>query len=585
MAGPRGSGKTTLLKMLQQPAIEAWKHPEADRYRALVDFTGVFVPTDISWGAQLQALGYGRLDPDSHGVLSVAAFTTHTLRSLITAMLYRLAKTKDDSLVPFRRVQLDSDAEGSLVREVSSAWHLSPTIPSLLSLKQSLTRKLSEIQELATKLSFTAESQRKEEVAATRALHLHFIPAVVLAIEIFNDAVGENDGTWALLFDELEIAPSWIQEELIRSLRSVDQRILFKLAMSPLSDNAFYIRDAFSGLPGQDFEQVALWYTEKRDSYSFCERLWYSIVRNDEAKPKDVLGKSYFETGVEEWAGSGTAYRPDSRLGRLFKNLAKTDKPFRAYLREKEIDPLKLEQLQPDERAATVRKVAPLVPVREFYRSPDPTETAASRQKRRSRKSPVLYAGAESLFAITEGNPRWFIAVVRRMLARCTPGCRRVSPSIQADELAIAGQRFTALLSTLPVPPSLTRSPRGLLHLLNQVGDFFHEKIVGDVFLADPPGTFIVDSTATNELADAIKQAVNAGALIYLPDDEAQVILKSSRGKRFRVSYLLAPHYGLPLRLGPSVSLSTILKGKRGEGEIPLPFEGDADESHNGDAH
>src|SRR5580658_5887809 len=31
IVGPRGSGKTTLLKMLQQSALEAWTHPEAEK--------------------------------------------------------------------------------------------------------------------------------------------------------------------------------------------------------------------------------------------------------------------------------------------------------------------------------------------------------------------------------------------------------------------------------------------------------------------------------------------------------------------------------------------------------------------------
>src|SRR5438045_309341 len=57
IVGPRGSGKTTLLKMLQEPALEAWQHDSAEHYRSKIDFTGVFIPTDISWGEQLQLLG------------------------------------------------------------------------------------------------------------------------------------------------------------------------------------------------------------------------------------------------------------------------------------------------------------------------------------------------------------------------------------------------------------------------------------------------------------------------------------------------------------------------------------------------
>src|ERR1700722_5718334 len=55
--GPRGSGKTTLLKMLEPAALEAWRHPFADEIASRIDFTGIFVATDISWSQQLSALG------------------------------------------------------------------------------------------------------------------------------------------------------------------------------------------------------------------------------------------------------------------------------------------------------------------------------------------------------------------------------------------------------------------------------------------------------------------------------------------------------------------------------------------------
>src|SRR5687767_13462149 len=66
LVGPRGSGKTTLLKMLQPQALEAWEHPQAHQYRQRVMYTGVFIPADISWGAQLESLGYGRLSAENH---------------------------------------------------------------------------------------------------------------------------------------------------------------------------------------------------------------------------------------------------------------------------------------------------------------------------------------------------------------------------------------------------------------------------------------------------------------------------------------------------------------------------------------
>jgi hypothetical protein len=86
VVGPRGSGKTTLLKMLQLPALANWNHPDADRYRTQIDFIAVFVAADVSWGAQLSALGRNKLPQHATDLLGLAAFTSHVMIALIEAM-------------------------------------------------------------------------------------------------------------------------------------------------------------------------------------------------------------------------------------------------------------------------------------------------------------------------------------------------------------------------------------------------------------------------------------------------------------------------------------------------------------------
>jgi hypothetical protein len=69
-----------------------------------------------------------------------------------------------------------------------------------------------------------------------------------------------------------------------------------------------------------------------------------------------------------------------------------------------------------------------------------------------------------------------------------------------------------------------------------------------------------VDSKTSEPILEVLTQALNAGALVYVPDDDGQLILTSLRGKRFRLSYLLAPLYGFPVRLGKDVALSALLR-------------------------
>ena len=48
---------------------------------------------------------------------------------------------------------------------------------------------------------------------------------------------------------------------------------------------------------------------------------------------------------------------------------------------------------------------------------------------------------------------------------------------------------------------------------------------------------------------DSLGRALNAGAIVFVPEKPGRRF-SSLRGKRFRLSYLLAPHYQLPLILG-----------------------------------
>jgi len=81
---------------------------------------------------------------------------------------------------------------------------------------------------------------------------------------------------------------------------------------------------------------------------------------------------------------------------------------------------------------------------------------------------------------------------------------------------------------------------------------------------------------------DALRQALNAGAVVYVPDDDGQLILTSLRGKRFRLSYLLAPLYGFPIRLGKEVALSRILRSVIEASERPASGQLEfSDEEHD----
>jgi hypothetical protein len=560
--GPRGSGKTTLLKMLQPKALENWHNPLAQNYRDQIDFTGVFIATDISWGEQIAALGNNRLDPDSHRQLSIATFTTHVLRALVMSMTDRVGPSPAE--FPYRRVDLSLKLESTLVSHLCRAWRIESEVMTLLSLKHALSARLSDIRELASREAMLGMDGRFVRLASDDSLHLHFLQSCSTAIELFDDLSGQQDSKWALMFDELELAPAWIHDELVQAMRSTDSRLLLKLALNPYSESELLLSGPMSAAPGHDFDQIPLWYAEKRDAYQFCINLWYQMLELRQLPQKDprkVLGNSYFETTPTDWVGERNAYNVRSRVGSRFLELSNKDASFRKYLKDSGINLNTMHLLEPDERASTLRKIAPIVALREFYRRSDTEGTTGAGD--RSRKRAVLYSGADSIFAISEGNPRWFIGIVSNLLDRWeSPDKNKIPPVVQAQELKRAAERFAALLKTLPTSETAGTDVFGAFEIVKHVAKYFRREAVSADFRAEPPGTFIVDDVVEDEILVSLKQALNSGALVYVPEDDGQLILTSLRHKRFRVAYLLAPLYGIPIRLGKGISLSTILQGK-----------------------
>jgi hypothetical protein len=231
-------------------------------------------------------------------------------------------------------------------------------------------------------------------------------------------------------------------------------------------------------------------------------------------------------------------------------------------LDNKNIAPDRILELSPFIRASVIRKAAPIVAVREYYiRASNNSEKTIGG---RSRKSIELYTGADALFDISEGQPRWFKVMMERLLSQAKlSNTLRVTNPIQGQELLSSAQRFTALLKTFPIDESsFPKSHRGLLSLLEAIGSYFRDQVIKAPFTPEPYLSFIVDSHISEAIHSSLSQALNLGAIIYVPDRDGEVLLTSLRGKRFRISYWLAPYFSLPLILGKAISLSKILSDK-----------------------
>jgi hypothetical protein len=232
-----------------------------------------------------------------------------------------------------------------------------------------------------------------------------------------------------------------------------------------------------------------------------------------------------------------------------------------------------LDKLPERIRAAKVRKIYPLVYLRTEFRT-DAESMGAARQIRASRKSIKAYHGASDLLDISEGNPRWIVGIAKMLIDESRDAQLPLKPFKQASIIEGTIHRFRARLKTISVGPSrINGRLANLLTLVDAIGDYLGDSFVEGDFTSQPYLCFTVDSHISDDLANGIGRAINAGAIVYVPEKDAHALLHNVRGKRFRLSYLLAPYFRLPLRLGESVSLTRILAGGAGANttnELPL---------------
>ena len=585
LIGPRGSGKTTLLKMLTLPALANWEITDYETVIPRTDFVGIFVPADRGWHAQLKNAAIGEADGLNVGR---AAFTTHVLSSLIQtlreARFFESSINKEFVAAP---LALDKTKEVAFVDEVARAWKLQPAIRSLGGLSIALQARLVELGSLRERVRRASDPEGFLLEQAPYA-DLNFRDCISHAIEAHSVLTDEEQHTWALLFDEFEVAPSYIQRDILNNLRGQSEtRLLYKVALAPYNKNFMQNVSDISAAPTHDFKVIDLWYPDKTRAYEFSEQLVTRLLKSEGIEVKSlrrIFGESEFSFPE---TNDLRPYQEEGPVLDAFTRLEKIDSTFRAHLKRKQIDLRRIGEMTEAERAEKVRKLRSIVITREYFLRYD--EKMPFKAKGRSRKIRTLYTGYPTILALCEGNPRLLIGITnplaRRLKAlRQGHATKGIDKTQQAAQVKLAANSFRSLLKTIPYRGSPDHTQRGLLRLLDDIGEYFYRKCMLEPFSPQPPLTFIVDSITDDETLRAIGRALNAGAIIYVPDPGADPILTTLRGKRFRLCYLLAAYYKLPIMLNTSVSLSTILGRQKPRSatlvqpdQTQLPLIGDAD--------
>ena len=176
-----------------------------------------------------------------------------------------------------------------------------------------------------------------------------------------------------------------------------------------------------------------------------------------------------------------------------------------------------------------------------------------------------MYTGLESLLTICEGNPRWVIGILRPQILRykrlLQHGNRRaLDRAYQARQILKVIGRYRALLGTIPLKGGKHGARASVLRLVDQIGNYMFRDVVLGQFKPEPVLSFVVDKNVTSSQIEALGIAVNQGAFVLVPSRKGDTTAGTILNSRFRMSYLLAPDFQLPLTYGAQISLSTILQ-------------------------
>lgn len=558
LMGPRGSGKTTLMKMLTPEALHSWSHRDADAVKQQIDYHSVYIPYDLHWRHQLSFYEKQlQRTPRFARRFSECAVTT--------TIIWRAVRTMEELVRLDPTEAANIPAESSLCECLIEAMKLDRTVPAFVAVEEKLLLRLSEIRMLCNRIADTCKSDNDVD-ALPAFFYLDYLDVLRIICRRFNHSYPAiSKSRWALLFDELELAPRWFQERVANELRSTDELFYFKLSTTPIPE---FLENS-EARPRQDFEPIRLWRQSKiqKRQDDFFDALFQSIMERKGIKglaAETVFGRCSISEDRED-TPPPHPYRRGSDEWRDLKEEADRDPSIRSILERYKIDPSDPSTDDISIRDSVLRKLKPIVTHRRAFNKYGESEKARAR----SRKFVGIYSGKEAIFDMADGNPRWLIGLTndlaREMRETKSNEIKRIRATTQARILTRASNQFNALIKTIPnasARNSQTDTTTHLSSILSTIGDYFFQQQVRTDATLDPVGSFTIDSWISDELVRVLRLAIDHGAIVYVdPDDIA--FDSSLRGKRFRLSYMLAPAYKLTFRLYAARALSTCLQNTK----------------------
>lgn len=586
LMGPRGSGKTTMLKMLTPMGLHYWQGEKAIEIKKRIPFVAIYVPTDIQWKRQVEQI---RADlekfPKYSEVASRVLVTVNILLSVVATFrsLVEINSNKHNLL----------SNEANIARKLIALWKINePTPPNFLSIELSLLERVTAIKNHIRKTTYSGKLDG--DILCPEYFFDDYLDQVVSACKAFEFEFKKeqtelsNISRWALCFDELEIAPKWLQLELINHLRGKDDNILFKLTTSPIVSMYDEISKEYYTIEAQennDFKVIRIWLynqLEKQRWKKFGKELTNQRLQRkfgNKIDLENLLGTDEIDRAViQELSIPGkkkilkqtSKYTRGSLFWFLFKELSTINKSFKKFLQGKNIDPDDPVPISEPQKDSVYRKVKQLASYRYIL--------TKEKSHLRSRKVVPLFYGVPYLYEISDGNPRLLIGLLDELISNGSldesGNLNSFTINLQSRLIVNISNKFIEQIDNHPeANKSIGNKHIHLGEIVRAIGNFFYKEMIIDDFKMDPRNTFTVDSAINQKFMDLIQLALHLGIIIYVNPKEA-ISQKGLINKEFRLNYLLCPYFKILAReYDRPVKLSSIFSTSMQTEQQKLIFE------------
>ena len=458
LLGTRGCGKTTMLKMLHPSAVREYQkiHSEFS-----LDFYGVYIPADRQWSLILE-----QLDKETEHI-NFYEKVSHSLVNvnILLAFMDTLKTLFDDG-------SFDATVKMQYLSSLVTLWKLGKNIPPIIDIiRLNLKGMIIDIKNAISDSDFS--------FVFPYVCKSNFEDTISLAVELFNSLFEDPCKKWALCFDEMEIAPEWLQRKIVNGcLRSIDQSLLFKITATP--DWKVCNNNHKSPTQGNDFEFIKCWnydYSSTMEWRIFCD----SIIESQ------VLSKY----GITQNEFMSLLSDPKKHeLNFFFHELPKVDNGFYEVFQKENYD----------EKNGVI-EIKNWIQRKKKYRYPVLFCRYSWFMQKRQFGIPFenVYLGDWLLYKMADGNPRVFCNILGDIVLCLLSSKGKLMPKLPAlrDIVTDYSKHYYEGASFLLEEYKTEFGIFSFEELVNQIGRFFQNELLSNNYNPSPITMFTLSKSSS----------------------------------------------------------------------------------------